>query len=564
MKLTALSEQYPDPTFAIQLSKRTTAKKTAEIIKFWLKQCSHNHGICNSRYNSRAFPENRPTRLLDVSDLNSPRLDAGDGTDFQKTEFLTLSHCWGDGSIFKLQKHNLKHLRREIPVDRLSRTFKDAMAITNALGYRYLWIDSLCIIQDSAEDWAQEAGRMAQVYSNAVLNLAACGPSGAGCFETRNPLGYLACKVSGGECGLYTTPSLTLFPSHFPLFTRSWIAQELLLSRRNVDFGVGELHWECFDGVAVETWPKGVSVPDEKKGIGRPLYSVENKVSLGHLFEVLERLKNVQTYRGRDALVEFVRIWNQITEIYSKSKLSFSSDKLACLSGIVSVIAQRTSLEYIAGMWMSSLPVTLLWLRSRLNGSPMIQPRWRGAPSWSWASIEGAIWVTEDFDDLERNFRWNHSLLTGNSRFRAKVLSCQVKQFEDRPRVLGEVAEAKLHIIGLLRPIPKWVIDDGNGRGRCGTGICTTFHAVFRELKIPVDFYPDIEISDGISLSFFTLFRDSRKGWLEEEGLVLAPHLDGFIRVGMMSIRHPDDEEERLSTADLSWGGGRTEAIFIY
>lgn len=78
--------------------------------------------------------------------------------------------------------------------------------------------------------------------------------------------------------------------------------------------------------------------------------------------------------------------------------------------------------------------------------------------------------------------------------------------------MLSEVTEAKLHIIGLLRPIPKWVINNGNSRGRYGTGIYTTFHAVFRELKIPVDFYPDIEISDGISLSFFTLFRDSRKG----------------------------------------------------
>lgn len=49
-------------------------------------------------------------------------------------------------------------------------------------------------------------------------------------------------------------------------------------------------------------------MPDEKKGIGRPLYSVENKVSFRHLFEVLKRLKNIQIYRGRDALIEFVRI----------------------------------------------------------------------------------------------------------------------------------------------------------------------------------------------------------------------------------------------------------------
>ncbi|KAH8654616.1 heterokaryon incompatibility, partial [Tricladium varicosporioides] len=87
--------------------------------------------------------------------------------------YLTLSHCWGGGNNFKLQAGNLKHLKSEIPLDQLPRTFRDAMVITKVLGYRYLWIDSLCIIQDSEEDWAQEAGRMAQVYGNAILNLAA-------------------------------------------------------------------------------------------------------------------------------------------------------------------------------------------------------------------------------------------------------------------------------------------------------------------------------------------------------------------------------------------------------
>ena len=449
-------------------------------------------------------------------------------------------------------------------MNQLPRTFKDAIAITKELGYRYLWIDSLCIVQDSVEDWTQESGYMAQIYGNAMLNLAACGSSSdAGCFEVRDPRGHLACKLFGRNCNLYVAPSFAPFPAHLPLFTRSWIIQERLLSRRNVYFGMGELYWECFDGVKAETWPEGVS-PDDEGVTGRRLYSVQDKTLFGRLFEVLQCLKYNQAYKEQDSFVEFVRLWSWLASTYSATKLTFVNDKIATMSGIVSIIAQRTSFEYIAGMWMPSLPATLLWQRSRNNSSPMVQTRWKGTPSWSWASIEGAIWMTRDFDDLEQKIRWDNTFRRGDSRFCAEILGYQIKQLEDRPRVFGEVDEARLHMIGLLRHIPEWVINDESSRGKCGPGICTTSHAIFPEIETPIDIFPDIEICEGAALSFFTLFRDSYKDWVREEGLVLTPHLDGFVRVGKMDIRHPKNGKERLSTVDLLWGSGRKEAIFIY
>ncbi len=477
-------------------------------------------------------------------------------------EFLTLSHCWGDGNIFKLQKGNIEHLKREIPVDQLSQTFRDAMAITEAAGFRYLWIDSLCIIQDCKEDWAKEAGLMALVYGNATLNLAACGPSSdAAFFETRNPLGYLPCRISSRESSLYVGPSLILFPSHLPLFTRGWIVQELLLSHRNVYFGAKELHWECFDGIATETWPRGTSMPDGEEAIGRTLYSVGAKITFGRLLEVLKRLQNGLAYERQDALIEFAQLWDTVVSIYSKTKVKYSSDKLACLSGIASMIDQRASLEYVAGMWMYFLPATLLWLPSRQNGSSIARPRWRGAPSWSWVSTDSQIWAKTAPKNLEQK---TSSSLADTGSFSAEVLGCHVEQVKDRPVVFGEVNEAKLHMIGVLRPIREWVINDDTGRGKCGPGTCTTSHAFFAELKVPVGFFPDVKICNSTSLFFFTVFRGSLKGWLEEEGLVVTPHLDGFVRVGYMCIRFPDGKQDRPPTAGLSWGGGRTKAIFIY
>lgn len=83
---------------------------------------------------------------------------------------------WGTDHSQQLQllKGNLVEFQREVPLEKFnaSSTFKEAVRVTLALGHHFLWIDSLCIVQDSTEDWKYEAGRMATVYGNATCNLA--------------------------------------------------------------------------------------------------------------------------------------------------------------------------------------------------------------------------------------------------------------------------------------------------------------------------------------------------------------------------------------------------------
>ena len=179
------------PSFPIQLSKRPTPKQVAEIIKFWFKECAQKHQGCIMHHESILTSDVRPTRLLDVSNLDHIWLHTRNLRTSRRTEYLTLSHCWpSDGEIFKLTQQNLESLKRQIPLGKLTQTFRDAIAITNAAGFQYLWIDSLCIIQDSPQDWVIEANRMVHVYGNAALNLVACGPLGATMLEPRNPLRY--------------------------------------------------------------------------------------------------------------------------------------------------------------------------------------------------------------------------------------------------------------------------------------------------------------------------------------------------------------------------------------
>ncbi|CZR68112.1 uncharacterized protein PAC_18011 [Phialocephala subalpina] len=555
------TETYPDLNFAIQVSRRTTAENAAEIIRFWLNECSENHSFCNSNYAKNFHPSFRPTRLLDVFDLDHPRLDTGESPESQNVEFLTLSHCWGNGTFLKLQNRNIADMIREIPADRLSQTFRDAMAITKALGYRYLWIDALCIIQDSKEDWFKEVHLMAKVYAHSVVNLAACGPSSdTGCFETRNPLCLLPCKLStqGGQHFYAHSPNAGL-PNDLPLFTRAWAVQERLLSRRNVYFRAQQLYWECFDQVAAEAHLRC-------QYIGSDLFTRE-KSMYSYLLKNFEGLNDLQLHEMPGSLIQFARHWNGLISRLSQKKLTIPSDKLATLAGIASIIVERTSLNYVGGMWKELLPGTLLWRRS-LDGKPKTRPGWRGAPSWSWTSIDCSI----HYSDLHKRYpallecrtqKRRPGLVECSSYF-AEIVDCHVIQVPGQPKILGEVAEGKIHIIGILRRVQKWIVVDKTASGGCGWQ-CSGSHAMFSGSEAPVDFNPDVQISEYEPLFFFTLYRGSVSCSVlveeqdTEQGLVLAQHRDGFIRMGCWEIIHSNQD-----VRGLLWGGGQVETILIY
>jgi hypothetical protein len=118
-----------------------------------------------------------PTRLLDVQafqpskDIKLVMLDGKSAT----AHYVTLSHCWGSSSKLPLTTRidNLAQHSQRISFFDLSLTFKDAVKLTLDLGLRYLWIDSLCIVQDEPEDWLREASKMALVYGNALVTLSA-------------------------------------------------------------------------------------------------------------------------------------------------------------------------------------------------------------------------------------------------------------------------------------------------------------------------------------------------------------------------------------------------------
>jgi hypothetical protein len=130
----------------------------------WIAACNEHHEKCN------VGPTPLPTRVLDIQDFEAIVLLETTG---QHGQYIALSHCWGSSQNFITTRSTISAMKRGFKLDEAPATFRDAILVTRALRQRYLWIDSLCIIQGDASDWAQESSKMANVYSNSYFTIAA-------------------------------------------------------------------------------------------------------------------------------------------------------------------------------------------------------------------------------------------------------------------------------------------------------------------------------------------------------------------------------------------------------
>ena len=169
-----------------------------------------------------------PTRLLDVSCESNIRLVTMAPV-ADSEPYITLSHQWGTAIFKKLTSGTVAEMEQSILIEKLPKTFLDAIAVTRRLKCRYLWIDSLCIIQDSWDDWEKEAGLMSKVYQNGLCNIAATGAldNSDGLYIDRQNSDYMPFDAD------QWTDGVTLMP----LTQRAWsYKNNFFLARRVIHF----------------------------------------------------------------------------------------------------------------------------------------------------------------------------------------------------------------------------------------------------------------------------------------------------------------------------------------
>ncbi|PMD49472.1 HET-domain-containing protein, partial [Hyaloscypha bicolor E] len=334
--------------------------------------CNSLHRSCNILTKPQL-----PTRVIDVgTEATSPRLFESSG---KRANYITLSHCWGNTEHQPVQTTTqtlLQHYK-EISWEALGQTFRDAILITRELGLQFLWIDSLCIIQDSGSDWETESAGMAEVYLNSLMTLAATAslnssgraiPEVADTF-VRKPVRHghdnICMKRGGIETGA-------------PLLSRAWVYQETVMSPRTVHFHSEELIWECREDVSCECgYFKFPEVHEEIYGMARHVTNTWKSP-----FAMLQ-FDN----KGLGSAENMLDEWYRIIDAYSGLKLTHDGDRLPALAGLACRFAEALDTSYLAGLWLSDLWKGLLWRRNsdvtcrRLSGPKAT------IPTWSWASI---------------------------------------------------------------------------------------------------------------------------------------------------------------------------------
>ncbi|KAJ1334082.1 HET domain-containing protein [Microdochium nivale] len=388
-------------------STSTASADSWRQVTKWMQLCTSSHSACNVE----AATGWHPTRLLDLanpeSSLDTFRVVVTKSLDLRATaRYTTLSHCWGTAQFLQLRKSTFDELTAGIKLDRLPKTFREAMRVTRQLGVRYLWIDSLCIMQDRDDmsDWLIEAGQMHKVYTHSYCNISAAGAvdSSRGLFFDRDPqlshsgevrmcVEGLGLSPDGGvdyiDCSIVDINFWGNSIGKCPLNTRGWVLQERLLSPRVLHFAKNQLFWECREHSAAECYPD------------RLPRSVRN--SLPAMFKKLDpasRSKNLHRRGGNgDESMFYHQVWNSIVRAYSATRLTHGSDKLIALSGVAKYFAPRIGDVYVVGMWRKYLASSLLWHvkdEAQGDGSASNRPEVYRAPSFSWASVDGQV-VTE-------------------------------------------------------------------------------------------------------------------------------------------------------------------------
>lgn len=430
-------------------SDHLTAESVARLSKL-LEYCVRNHRACARK---QFDPNAMPRRLLALEFSNGSIIIKLWETLNKEVQFLALSHCWGELQIITTTRENYQDHLSGVPFASLSQTFQDAVLLTLALGKHYIWIDSLCIIQNDPDDWACEAGNMGGVYENAILVIAASAARDGSIGIKRLESMVYGCEFMNGQEKLGTVlirrpfnhsdysgnydDVVNLYNGRLlnPVETRAWTFQEQIHARRLIKFTAREMIFQCLERTRCECG-------DLDEGLS------------GRLGEMR---KNVRIQKSKYHARRSPETWYEILELFQRLQIKFTSDRLPALSAT----AQRLFHEprrYIAGLPRDDLPRYLLWARKPHQlENPQPRPKDCVAPSWSWASISEefipsiaalpgytfTISLTRktDFDDLVPRVR--------HMRFiEGSVQVVDIKPEYATPDPFGNVKSAELIIAG--------------------------------------------------------------------------------------------------------------------
>lgn len=394
------SSEKLNATAPINLSLNPADEAIYSQVKAWLRVCEHHHIDCGNL----AFSDRKPTRLLRIlSDSQAQLIDPHQAR-HEKLRYAALSYCWGHmpevatgvaGELTKKEneivrqgkttRDNLESRYEPFPIASLPGTVRDAIKITlrlnnpqEGLELRHIWVDTLCIIQDDADDKKLEIQRMQEVYGNAMLTICATATSKATQALLQPRLAWSKpvrpCRIGDVWLAVEPTPPADL-RRRAALAKRAWTLQEQQLSPRLLFWSGQQLSWACGYGECAER----VSSPSSQGSL--PGLA---DISHGHM-----AVRNFLTACRAPEASQLCLIWHDMVESYTARKLTSAADRFPALAGLATrYLAAMSGDMYMAGLWRETFAQDVLWRVSQpAMSASLVQSNAAHAPSWSWASL---------------------------------------------------------------------------------------------------------------------------------------------------------------------------------
>jgi hypothetical protein len=445
--------QIPKP-----LSDRVLVNESVRYVQEKLQHCvaTCNHDIKQDKF----FPR----RLLDVYDEKLKIVEFNDQRDVQRdTRYITLSYCWGDpmqaASQVKLTEQSEDRFKSGFSIEELSPIQRDAVHATRALGVHFVWIDALCIRQDSRSDWERESSVMDRIYANSFLTI--CTLTSASCQEgfLQRPEYPRRIKIpydpSRDDSECFEIGSGAVYDSNTMWAesdiannrwsTRGWTFQEKLLATRILYFGNTGLHFACSARLCSEF----CGLEEQPRDL---------------VLDAMLKLRDPK---------DICRSWYQdVAQRFSARQLTYIRDTLPALSGLARRFAEATGDRYLAGLWESDLVHGLLWvllLPEHDSLSHLVESledeQTQIGPSWTWAGR----------GELGPFLRGKRDLLSRRQSLQVNQLQCKILHAATNPNgqdsfgtVSGGVLIVEAYICQLGQAKYIWKVDSSRVRSHLG------------------------------------------------------------------------------------------------
>ncbi|KAF2180946.1 HET-domain-containing protein [Zopfia rhizophila CBS 207.26] len=518
------------------ISKALGSESNLQYVCDWIRKSDALTASPNA--NSLSVPRRlidispgKELRIVDTSDI--PSLHGG-----QANSFAALSYVWGANQNFILLGQNKDALMTSFDTRQLPQTIQDAVTVTRRIGLRYLWVDALCIIQDSNEDKAQELPKMRQIYQCAAITIVAAVAKSAseGFLHILEETEYFIDPI---EIPYYLEGSpdvgfqvILSYPADYkrwkdPINDRAWTFQELLLSPRAI----------CFSYYGIETIDRR-NIPEAGELTSGKDPQRPNLSWSGRMFTLNREVENLR------------QVWLTIRGEYSRRRLTYGGDKLVAISAVAEEIGRSYGGRYLAGMWEQDLVMDLQWFRQNTEYSVGtseslpnagekrrdLRPSEYVAPSWSWASIDGSIFdytVESEGEGIKESLDFHivscqvepvvpdfiyGAIKSGILVVKGRVLSCFWRPEKDTP----VERDGSLAVKAQNEPHPEWKVGEAT-----------------------IDAF-DSELVDGCVVDCLVMSLVERiPGKDEVEGLMLLPlDAERHRRVGFFKMYSLDFFEE--------------------